>query len=66
MAPHLCPSSPDNDDHDVVMMITMMMNMKFNDDYLMIVKGGHEAKNNAGNGEQVEHCVQKLEMHDYC
>ena len=28
----------------------------------MIVKGSHEAKDNAGNGEQVEHCVQKLEV----
>ena len=27
---------------------------------LMIVEGRHESENNAGQSEQVEHCVEKL------
>ena len=71
LAPRPCPSSPDHDndhnddnydddddnDDDEEDYDAVMMNMIENADYLMIVKGRHEAKHNAGNGEQVEHCV---------
>ena len=39
-------------------MIIMMIMEKYY--YLMIVKCSHEAKYDAGNSKQVEHCVEKL------
>ena len=40
-----------------MMMITVASAKKNN---LMIVEGRHESENNAGQSEQVEHCVEKL------
>ena len=45
-----------------MMLRTMMMIIVANGtkNNLMIVEGRHESENNAGQSEQVEHCVEKL------
>ena len=45
-----------------MMLMTMMMIIVANGtkNNLMIVEGRHESENNAGQSEQVEHCVEKL------
>ena len=48
----------------VIMMLRTMMMMIIvangTKNNLMIVEGRHESENNAGQSEQVEHCVEKL------
>ena len=40
----------------------MVMEIDDGDGDLVVVEGSHEAKDDAGNREQVEHCVEQLRI----